>query len=167
MAMPICFRLLVQDMRAAASRTFWTAGRSRPMRTAMIAITTSSSISVKPRRRTGGAGVCMGHLDEERNGSLRPDGVVTPSGRVGDSRPARRRFRGGLRPCVVVGRHALPGYPLTGVRRARTRAALDAGGLLYSRRGARATIIPRPRPRGHGTMAVAAPGGGAEVSGTG
>src|SRR5687767_4600209 len=34
-------------MRAAASRTFWTAGRSRPMRIAMIAITTSSSISVK------------------------------------------------------------------------------------------------------------------------
>src|SRR5437660_5443150 len=37
-------------MRAAASRTFWTAGNSRPMRMAMIAITTSSSISVKPGR---------------------------------------------------------------------------------------------------------------------
>src|SRR5262249_1510033 len=33
------------------SRTFWTAGRSKPMRMAMIAITTSSSISVKPRQR--------------------------------------------------------------------------------------------------------------------
>src|SRR5262249_11674784 len=40
-------------MRAAASRTFWTAGRSRPIRIAMIAITTNSSISVKPRRRDG------------------------------------------------------------------------------------------------------------------
>src|SRR3954447_9232217 len=38
------------DMREAASRTFWTAGSRRPMRMAMIAITTSSSISVKPRR---------------------------------------------------------------------------------------------------------------------
>src|SRR5262245_2429425 len=37
-------------MRAAASRTFWTAGRSRPMRMAMIAITTNSSISVKAPR---------------------------------------------------------------------------------------------------------------------
>src|SRR5262249_4384079 len=36
--------------RAAASRTFCTAGSSRPMRMAMMAITTSSSISVNPRR---------------------------------------------------------------------------------------------------------------------
>src|SRR3954452_20986685 len=55
MARPICLRLLVQDMRLAASRTFWTAGSKRPMRTAMMAITTSSSISVKPRRRDEGA----------------------------------------------------------------------------------------------------------------
>jgi hypothetical protein len=38
-------------MRLAASRTFCTAGSSRPMSTAMMAITTNSSISVKPRRR--------------------------------------------------------------------------------------------------------------------
>jgi hypothetical protein len=38
-------------MRLAASRIFWTAGNSRPIRMAMIAITTSSSMSVKPRRR--------------------------------------------------------------------------------------------------------------------
>src|SRR5262245_57623952 len=38
-------------MRAAASRTFCTAGRSSPMRTAMMAMTTSSSINVKPCRR--------------------------------------------------------------------------------------------------------------------
>jgi hypothetical protein len=35
-------------MRAAASRTFCTAGNSNPMRMAMMAITTSSSINVKP-----------------------------------------------------------------------------------------------------------------------
>ena len=50
MARPICLRLLAQVVRAADSRTFWTAGRSRPMRTAMMAITTSSSISVKALR---------------------------------------------------------------------------------------------------------------------
>src|SRR6476660_2722825 len=36
---------------AAASRTFCTAGKSRPIRIAMIAITTSSSISVNADRR--------------------------------------------------------------------------------------------------------------------
>src|SRR5262249_53282099 len=41
-------------MRAAASRTFCTAGKSRPIRMAMMAITTSSSISVKPRLRRAG-----------------------------------------------------------------------------------------------------------------
>src|SRR4051812_41737442 len=53
MARPICLRLLVHWIRAAASRTFWTAGRSRPIRMAMMAITTKSSISVKPHRRPG------------------------------------------------------------------------------------------------------------------
>src|SRR5262245_51385809 len=48
--MPSWWRLLLHDMRAAASRTFWTAGTSRPMRIAIIAITTRSSISVKPIR---------------------------------------------------------------------------------------------------------------------
>src|SRR5262245_10012414 len=38
-------------MRAAAERTFCTAGSSRPISTAMMARTTSSSISVKARRR--------------------------------------------------------------------------------------------------------------------
>src|SRR5215218_9351519 len=37
-------------IRLAASRTFCTAGSKRPISTAMMAITTSSSISVKPRR---------------------------------------------------------------------------------------------------------------------
>src|SRR5271157_3406191 len=49
MAMPICLRLLVHWARRAASRADWTAGRSSAIRTAMIAITTSSSIKVKPR----------------------------------------------------------------------------------------------------------------------
>src|SRR5207253_9674922 len=44
-------RLLAQVARAAASRTFWTAGSKRPTRTAMIAITTRSSIRVNPPRR--------------------------------------------------------------------------------------------------------------------
>src|SRR5262249_6939696 len=37
-------------MRWAASRTFWTAGSKRPMRMAMMAITTSSSTSVNAGR---------------------------------------------------------------------------------------------------------------------
>src|SRR5205807_2678553 len=65
LARAICLRLLEHLARAAASRTFWTAGRSRPIRIAMIAITTSSSISVKPRRRVETA---------DMDGPLRDDG---------------------------------------------------------------------------------------------
>jgi hypothetical protein len=43
---------LAHLIRAAASRTFCTAGSNSPINTAMIAITTSNSISVKPRRTT-------------------------------------------------------------------------------------------------------------------
>src|SRR5262245_57789762 len=49
-ASPICLRLLAHCTRAEASRTFCTAGKSKPIRMAMMAITTSSSINVKPRR---------------------------------------------------------------------------------------------------------------------
>ena len=45
-----CFRLLEQPVRAAASRTFWTAGNSRPINRAMIAMTTRSSTSVNAGR---------------------------------------------------------------------------------------------------------------------
>src|SRR5262249_7538457 len=48
--MPSCLRLLVHFMRLAASRTFCTAGSNRPIRMAMIAITTNNSIKVKARR---------------------------------------------------------------------------------------------------------------------
>src|SRR3954464_9253891 len=50
MAMPSWCRLLRHWTLAAASRTFCTAGSNRPMRMAMMAMTTSSSISVKPPR---------------------------------------------------------------------------------------------------------------------
>src|SRR5262249_11940671 len=53
MPMPICLRLFWQRTRAAASRTFWTAGSSRPISTAMMAITTSSSTSVNAELRDG------------------------------------------------------------------------------------------------------------------
>src|SRR5579875_1532845 len=53
MARPIWCRLLLHCVRAAASRTFCTAGSNRPMSTAMMAITTKSSIRVKATRRRG------------------------------------------------------------------------------------------------------------------
>ena len=43
--------LLVHCARRAASRAAWTAGKSKAIRTAMIEITTSNSISVNPFRR--------------------------------------------------------------------------------------------------------------------
>src|SRR4051794_18317934 len=56
--------LLEQLIRAAASRTFCTAGKSRPINTAMMAITTRSSMSVKPDLR---ALRVMDYLREKRN----------------------------------------------------------------------------------------------------
>src|SRR5215211_4102298 len=50
MARAICLRLFWLWARCAADRTFWTAGRNRPTRMPMMAMTTSSSIRVKPRR---------------------------------------------------------------------------------------------------------------------
>src|SRR5262249_17828887 len=51
-----CFRLLPHFIRLAASRIFWTAGSSRPIKIAMIAITTNNSIRVNARRYAGGGG---------------------------------------------------------------------------------------------------------------
>ena len=58
-ASDICLRLLASEMRAAASRTFCTAGSNRPIRMAMIAITTNSSISVKPHGFTHARNLAM------------------------------------------------------------------------------------------------------------
>ena len=49
-ASAVCFMLFWQLERAAASRTFCTAGSNNPIKIAIIAITTSSSISVNPAR---------------------------------------------------------------------------------------------------------------------
>ena len=54
-ARPSCLRLFWHCIRAAASRTFCTAGRSSPIRMAMMAMTTSNSISVNARRARGDA----------------------------------------------------------------------------------------------------------------
>src|SRR5262245_35320029 len=51
MAMPIWRRLLAQLMRSICSRTFCTAGTKRAINTAIIAMTTKSSIRVNPDRR--------------------------------------------------------------------------------------------------------------------
>src|SRR3954463_6139586 len=48
---PSCLRLLTHCERRAASRAACTAGNSRAISTAMIAMTTSSSIRVKPLLR--------------------------------------------------------------------------------------------------------------------
>jgi len=45
-----CLSLFVQEMARARSRAWFSAGSSMPARTAMIAMTTSSSINVKRRR---------------------------------------------------------------------------------------------------------------------
>src|SRR5262249_655849 len=97
-ARPSCLRLFWHCMRAAASRTFCTAGSSRPIRMAMMAITTSSSISVnaeRPRRNR-----LMGSLLEQNdNGTRKPrhvrardvsgDGLLREGQKLRRSYPAR------------------------------------------------------------------------------
>jgi hypothetical protein len=51
MATPNCLRLLLHDIRLADSRADCTAGRRSATSTPIMAITTSSSTSVKPRRK--------------------------------------------------------------------------------------------------------------------
>src|SRR5262249_48285841 len=63
--------------RRAASRAAWTAGKSKAIRTAMMAITTSNSISVKPCARR----VFITHLRDVRSewkGEEGPDLVTIP-----------------------------------------------------------------------------------------
>src|SRR5437660_1422934 len=75
-------RLWLHSIRAAASRTFWTAGTSRPIRIAMIAMTTSSSISVNadlPRVR--GPVEYMGDPLKKDNEQVRE--LINPGGPVG------------------------------------------------------------------------------------
>src|SRR5262249_11511402 len=66
MPSPICLRLLVQLVRRAFSRAFAKTGNNIAASIAMIAITTSSSISVKARWRRDGQH-CR---DENDNGSM-------------------------------------------------------------------------------------------------
>src|SRR5262249_3278741 len=54
--------------RWAASRTFWTAGMSRPINTAMMAMTTSSSMRVKALRPIRAR---IAHLQKKRIGEVR------------------------------------------------------------------------------------------------
>src|SRR5437762_2819778 len=90
-------------MRAAASRTFCTAGKSRPMSTAMMAITTSSSIRVKLKRRDPREPAIATTFQKYRvretsrtGGRRRNAGAIVPTGmacRIGkttDLRPAGR-----------------------------------------------------------------------------
>src|SRR5262245_49354553 len=94
-------------MRLAASRTFCTAGNSSPINTAMMAITTSSSISVKPRvRRDGERAGNMTDLpkkDEERAGARRGPAAGHKFGRT-VSFPSRLDSQG------VAVRHTGGGY---------------------------------------------------------
>src|SRR5262245_36131554 len=92
MARPICLRLLTHCARRAASRADWTEGSKRAIRTAMIAMTTSNSIRVKPGRERWGIMVldpCV-HVWEECG---EPGAHAGPSGRA----PWRPEGEGRLR----------------------------------------------------------------------
>src|SRR5262245_10468856 len=91
-AMAIWCRLLPHWVRAAASRTFWTAGTSKPIRMAIIAIKTSNSISVKPLRWVRGR--TTGHTSrKERKG--RNQVVCSRGGSMAGGKGSLRQFVAG------------------------------------------------------------------------
>src|SRR5262245_36428657 len=76
--MASCLRLLAHCVRFAASRTFCTAGTSRAMRMAMMAITTSSSIKVKAQRLRRMVPSCSATQEEVHADGLIIDPLLTP-----------------------------------------------------------------------------------------
>src|SRR5262245_25266332 len=97
-------------MQLAASRTFWTADSRRPRRMAMIPITTSSSISVKPGLWDRGA-----HIAE------------TPVGKEGT--PSRASLAAGTgRPCAGASIGCHPKHQDPGGGGPVDQATLNGGG---------------------------------------
>src|SRR5205814_246818 len=77
-ASPSCLAVFWHCARAAAARTFCTPDINRPIRIEMIAMTTSNSMSVKPRLRLRWsiADSLGGHRDPTDGESDRADAVV-------------------------------------------------------------------------------------------
>src|SRR3954463_9252057 len=110
MAMPTCRTLFEHVARLAASRTFCTAGTSSAIRMAMIAITTSSSISVNADRRSDGEGCITEPFGED------------PNKRTSDIASILSRFPG----C----RHGSGGQPLARMAQRRANVVLLPAELL-------------------------------------
>src|SRR5262249_26005059 len=103
-------------MRLAASRTFWTAGSSKPMRIAMMAMTTSSSIRVKPLRRTRMAVLLSRALRPRKNGDPAPAHFrARRDGKIEFVGPVFRHFLDDVGLLVKGGRDALLGDRPAGV----------------------------------------------------
>src|SRR5947209_8690742 len=79
-------------MRLAASRTFCTAGNSKPISTAMIAMTTSSSMSVKPRTRRG-TGRIVYPPERDRINNQRPGAARDAVHDLGRSKKGKKRYQ--------------------------------------------------------------------------
>src|SRR4051794_30522178 len=106
-ASPSCFMWLVHFIRLAASRIFWTAGSKRPIRIAMIAITTSSSISVNADRLERGRDMAPPERKEERDKDQGPTGAdCRHFNRIGS-----RSFFPGLTVTLMVERFGSPYRP--------------------------------------------------------
>src|SRR5438552_5373506 len=142
MARPTCFRLFWHWARAAASRTFWTAGTNRPIKMAMMAMTTNNSIRVNPLRQRS-----MGKpsLRKRKKESIEVEVELVTA--------VRGHFRLQDRLGVVLGRNAL--LELRGGRLAGNLLALDFGAFAIIREN-RDLVRPRNQTLvvGNGVFAV-------------
>src|SRR5262249_25597757 len=101
--------LFWQLMRAAASRTFWTAGSNSPIKMAIMAITTSNSISVNADRLRN----MRIHLREEENNEARNSDHRRPVPRAARGRTTARAgsAAGQRRPAGLSGEGIRRGLP--------------------------------------------------------
>src|SRR5262245_43347695 len=114
-----CLRLLRHCVLSAASRTFCTAGSSRPISTAMIAMTTNSSMSVKPCERLRRNLITRPPREEGRQNRVFGPGDATFFERLverrhdlaalagADGRADRIRGRVGQKPHAAVEEHEI------------------------------------------------------------
>src|SRR5438132_1484278 len=126
-------------MRLAASRTFWTAGSKRPIRMAMMAMTTNSSMRVNPRRgfptvatMTRSSGPMKQTRREPRPGREPGRGLQTET---------EARADGSWERVIVRGLSCTP-------PRKSDQANFCGSGEVAVPAGPRAAATKKPRPRG-------------------
>src|SRR6516165_2002673 len=132
--MPSCFRLLRHCARLAASRAAWTAGSKSAISTAIMAMTTSSSIRVNPLLAELRNELLLGMIYSDGSGRR---GLLVIAAESGWHRAKTRETRAACRRRVVGGRTALLGWSFLDRLRSVVDLVFDPDGILVEVDGGR------------------------------